>query len=240
MPSEGQRLNTDVLDRPQAADTRSPAAKRVPAGGRDGPHEPEMDKSELDSWPGEHAAVVTAGTILRWALLLMSLAGVGAAGGFVAADYADEVYAARSEIAFDLRSLDWDSSERFLATQAVIARSRTVLKPIGAALSVDLKELEDHLEVATIGSSGVVRLQYASENGPLALDVVRALTDRYLAELRMFDKTESTGHWVLTRAFLLDDPIAPQPLRAAALGALAGLVVGVAVVLLRALARSTR
>ena len=140
MPSEGQRLNMDVLDRPQAADTRSPAAKRVPAGGRDGPHEPEMDKSELDSWPGEPAAVVTAGTILRWALLLMSLAGVGAAGGFVAADYADEVYAARSEIAFDLRSLDWDSSERFLATQAVIARSRTVLKPIGAALSVDLKE----------------------------------------------------------------------------------------------------
>ena len=56
----------------------------------------------------------------------------------------------------------------------------------------------------------------------------------------MLDKTESTGHWVLTRAFLHDDPIAPQPLRAAALGALAGLVVGVAVVLLRALARSTR
>lgn len=240
VPSGTRRLSQGALDPPDFANARGPASRRLDGGRHGALEDREADGSELHSRFGEPGNVVDARAILRLALLFMLLAGVGAAGGFAAAGYVDKVYAARSEIAFDLRGLDWDSSERFLATQVVIARSRTVLSPIGAALGIPIQELEDHFEVEKIGASGVVRLQYADESGALALDVTRALTNRYLAELRAFGGKESTGHWVLTPAFLLEAPIAPKPLRAAALGALAGLLVGVAALLLRALVRPTR
>jgi uncharacterized protein involved in exopolysaccharide biosynthesis len=238
--NEAHRLNAGVLDRPQPADPQSAAARLVAAAQRGPLDHRETLESRPEVWSDDPAPAVDAGAILRSAVLLILLAAVGAAGAFAAATYADKVYAARSEIAFDLRGLSWDSAERFLATQAVIATSQRVLEPIAAALGLQVKEIEEHLEVEKIGSSGVVRLQYADKSGPLALDVARAVTDRYLAELSVFGGRESTGQWVLSPAFLLDEPIAPQPLRAAALGALAGLVVGIAGLLLRALARPAR
>jgi hypothetical protein len=237
VPRDVRRLNTDFPDSSKPAGYLDRGAKLVDAGR---PVDQETDGSKPEPPSDQLSTVVDARAILRLVLLFVLLASGGAGGGFAAAGYLDKVYAARSEIAFDLRDLDWDSSERFLETQAVIARSRTVLSPIGTALGIPISELEAHLEVEKVGASSVVRLQYADKNGSLALEVVGALTNRYLAELRAFGGRASTGHWVLTPAFLLDAPVAPQPLRASALGALAGLLVGIAVLFLRAVGRQPR
>jgi capsular polysaccharide biosynthesis protein len=239
-PSDVRRPNGGSPHTSDSEKYRGTGAKSVDAG-RDGARaDRETDRSKLEPSSEQIYTVVDARAILRLALLFMLLASVGAAGGFAAAGYLDKVYAARSEIAFDLRGLDWDSSERFLETQTVIARSRTVLSPIGTALGIPVQELEGRFQVEKIGASSVVRLQYSDKSASLALDVVGALTNRYLAELRAFGGRESTGHWVLTPAFLLEAPIAPQPLRAAALGALAGFLVGVALLFIRAVVRQPR
>jgi uncharacterized protein involved in exopolysaccharide biosynthesis len=177
-----------------------------------------------------------------WRLVALSifLIAIAAAGAYAVSSVGERIYAARSEIAFDLRDLGWDSSERFLSTQPVIANSRAVLTPIAAAFGIPVSDLEERLSVETVGGSGVVRLQFAHSAEVVALEITRAITTRYLAELTAFDQVDPIRRWVITEAFLLDQPISPQPLRAAALGAVAGLALAAGVVLLRVLTWSPR
>lgn len=171
----------------------------------------------------------------RLAVLSVVLIAVATAGAYAVSSMGEKIYAARSEIAFDLRALGWDSSERFLSTQPLITKSGAVLAPIAAAFGIPISELEDGLSVDTVGASGVVRLQFAQPSGTLALEITRAITARYLAELTAFDQVDPIHRWVITEAFLLEDSVSPQPLRAAALGAVAGLALAAGVVLLRVL-----
>lgn len=177
-----------------------------------------------------------------WRLVALSicLIAVAAGGAYAVSSVGEPIYAARSEIAFDLRDLGWDSAERFLSTQPLIANSRAVLAPIAAAFGIPIGELEAGLSVETVGGSGVIRLQFAHPAGAVALEITRAITARYLAELTAFDQVDPIRRWVITEAFLLDEPILPQPLRAAALGAVAGLALAAGVVLLRILTWSPR
>jgi uncharacterized protein involved in exopolysaccharide biosynthesis len=84
-----------------------------------------------------------------------------------------------------------------------------------------------------VRSSGVMRLQYADRDAQTALGVVRAITDRYLVSLRNGELVEGGGHRLLTPASLLPEPVSQTPLHAAVLGAMAGLVIAVAGVILR-------
>jgi capsular polysaccharide biosynthesis protein len=179
--------------------------------------------------PGQ--AVIVA--IWRLVTLSILLIMVAAAAAYAVASLGERIYAARSEIAFDLRDLDWDASKQFLATQTVIAKSRYVLMPIASVFRLPVQDLETRLSVEIVGDSGVVRLQYADVSEGQALDITRRITARYLMALTEFEQLKPASRWVLSEAFLLDDPISPQPLRAAALGALAGLILSAGIVLIR-------
>ena len=170
--------------------------------------------------------------IARLAACSILLISVSAAGAYAVAARSQPVYAARSEVAFDLRSFGWDASERFLRTQPLIARSRNVLNPIAAQFDMPVANLEERFSVEPVGASGVIRLQFANPGKTLALDVLRALTARYLAETSAFDQTGPTVRWIITEPFLLAEPISPQPLRAAALGALGGAVLAAGIIML--------
>lgn len=169
----------------------------------------------------------------QFALLLLVpvlLAGLGS--GAVSA-LSPTVYGARSEIVFSLRDMGWDLAERFLATQLVIAESGTTLAPVAGQFSMRLSELRDDLHVDVVRSSGVMRIEYRHTDAATAEAVVKTITDRYLVALREFEQVEGGSHRLLTPAQLLEDPIGPKPLRAFAIGALAGLAIAAAALVLR-------
>jgi capsular polysaccharide biosynthesis protein len=166
------------------------------------------------------------------ALLVLPVA-VAALGAFATASLSDPVYAARSEIVFDLRRLDWSGAERYLETQKVVVSGRTLLAPIAETFDLPVLELERDLRVEKVGDSGVLRLQYRHPDPTLAQAVTKAITDRYLLVLREFERPDATSHRLLTPTFVLEQPVAPQPLRAAAIGAVLGLALAAAGVVLR-------
>ena len=198
-------------------------------------------KAEAAARPRDRRpAPATYRMIARLAACSILLVAVSAAGAYAVAARSEPVYAARSEVAFDLRSFGWDASERFLRTQPLIAKSRNVLNPIAAQFDRPVADLDERFSVETVGGSGVIRLQFADPRKTVALDVLRALTARYLAEISAFDQAGPSVRWIITAPFVLAAPISPQPLRAAALGALGGLVLAAGVIMLWTLAWPAR
>lgn len=171
------------------------------------------------------------------ALLLVPVL-LGAFGSFIISALSPTIYGARSEIVFSLRNMDWNLAERFLGTQLVIVQSRTTLGPVAQQFSIPISKLKDDLTVEIVRSSTVMRIEYRHHNAAAARDIVNAITDRYLLALREFEQVEGGSHRLLTPALLLDDPIAPHPLRAAAIGALVGLAIAAAAIVLRAQVRA--
>lgn len=156
-----------------------------------------------------------------------------AAAAYGVASQQDEVYAARGEVILDLRRVDWGAADRFIEAQVVIGSGHTLLRSTADQYDLALSQLEDDLEVYEVDGSGVLRFQYANRDPQVALDVLRGLLDRYLVQLRQFEQREGGSHRLLTAPFVLEEPVRPRPLRAAALGAVAGLALGGLAVFLR-------
>lgn len=165
-------------------------------------------------------------------VLLLLPALVCAAAAFAGVMALDKVYAARTDILFHL-TRSGDLAERFLATQAVVARSNAVLQPVAAELGVPVDRIDRELSIEFPKGGAVMRIEFASPSATAALDVVKLVTQRYLTALRPIEAAEGATHQVLAAPFLLDDPVWPKPLQATVLGALLGLAISAALVALR-------
>ncbi|MGK9170250.1 hypothetical protein KXR53_28370 [Inquilinus limosus] len=148
---------------------------------------------------------------------------VSASAAFAIASVSQKIYAGRSEIVLDLRNLGWDTAERFVATEVAVAQSRAVLAPVAEMFGVPVRDLERRLSAEPIRNSSIVRLQYEDANPARALDITTAITKRYLLELERLASQEEMRLQALTPPFLLDEPVSPKPLRAAAIGAVVGM-----------------
>jgi uncharacterized protein involved in exopolysaccharide biosynthesis len=169
---------------------------------------------------------------VRLVALLIVPALLGAAAAYGGSTLLDKVYAARSEILFHMTRPD-DHAERFLATQAVVAQSRSILGPVAAELGVPTERIEEDLSIGFPRGSAVMRLEFAAHSQTAALDVVKLVTQRYLNALRPIEAAEGASHQVLVPPFLLDEPVWPRPLQATALGGLIGLAISAALLALR-------
>lgn len=198
----------------------------------------ESRRAELPDEDGPERGEDRAGSApprrTRWPIFLAAAAVPLAAGtAYVAAALGEPLYAARSEVVFHLRDLGADAAARFLATQALTAQSRIVLEPVAARLGVPAGVLDEQLSVEVLPGSNVMRLEHAHRDGAVALATVQDVTGRYLTLLRDVEMIEEASHRLLTPAFVLDEPVAPRPLRAAALGALVGLALVAGVLVAR-------
>lgn len=228
-PLRSLTTTDDEPDRPRSASS-APRLRSVPPAS-----EPP---------PARAAEETTAPAPGRWtsvrliALLLLPVV-LAAAGAYLVASRIEKTYAARSEILFHL-ARGGDVAERFLATQSVVAQSRAVLTPVARKLLVPVEALEERLKVEFPKGSSVMRLQYADPDGAAALDVVRAVTDQYLTALRQIEVAEGGGHQLFVPPYLLDEPVWPQPLQAAAVGAAVGLAIAAAALVLVQQSRAAR
>jgi uncharacterized protein involved in exopolysaccharide biosynthesis len=197
---------------------------------RDGEARP-LDEAKRRERSGEPSS---PGRAVGWrliALLILPMI-VGALGAFAVASRDRPVYAVRSEVMSDPRQLTWDSADRVLATRIVVAQSPALLVPVAEALHMPVGDLAGSFTAETVGNSAVIRLEYRNPDRTLALNVVKALTDRYLATLREFEPRDSTPPRVLTPSMVIGEPVAPKPWRSAALGAAAGLAFAAAAIIL--------
>jgi uncharacterized protein involved in exopolysaccharide biosynthesis len=160
-----------------------------------------------------------------WKLVILFILPVlvAALGALVAASQSKPVYAARSEVLLDLRRLTWDTAERVLATDIVVAQSRALLQPVAETYQIPIQDLQRDLSAELIRNSSVVQLQYEHATPSLALAITRVVTERYIATLQEFASEEMQPR-ILTPPFLLEEPISPKPLRAAAIGAAIGMM----------------
>lgn len=183
--------------------------------------------SATDSPAGRPAA--GRGRFLLWlgllCLLPVLLAGTAA---YVAANYLDEVRAGRSEIMFHLPELAGDAANRFLATQPVVARSYPVVEPVARAEAMPVDDILDNLDVTMVQGSTMMRIEYHDVDSDRIVRVLEALTIGYLGLLRDIALIEGASHRLLSAPYLLEDPVGPRPLRAAAIGAVVGLAVAFA------------
>jgi hypothetical protein len=172
---------------------------------------------------------------LRMQLVILAMAPilVGSLIAFVVASLSPTLFAARSEIVVNVATMDWSRAERFLATQLVIAKARTTLEPISVANKIPLRDLQRDVKVELIGSSDVIAIQYANSDPALALDVVKALTAQYLLNLRDYEQVGNDGHRLLMPATQLEDPVSLKPSYAALIGAIVGVAIGMAGIILR-------
>lgn len=182
--------------------------------------------------PAEAAPAVRPRPSLGLLALLILPALACAAAAYGGAMLLDKVYAARTEILFHL-TRSGDHAERFLATQAVVAQSRTVVEPVAAELGVPTERIEKDLSVGFPRGSAVMRIEFSAHSQTAALDVIKLVTQRYLQALRPIEVAEGASHQILVPPFLLDEPVWPRPLQAAALGGLIGLALSAALVALR-------
>jgi capsular polysaccharide biosynthesis protein len=232
--------SNDVLDVPMPPSARTRRSRKAGSRSADArrqiapAEQPRAEASEADG-PVVDKTVPPLRPGVRRQLTILAIAPilVATVGALILSALSPNLYAARSEIVFDVRRLGWDSAERFLATQVVIAESQSTLSPVAAAFELPIRELEKNLQVEIVSSSGVMRIQYENHNAQTALDVTKALTDRYLVSLREAEQLDGGAHRLLTPAVPLEDPVSTTPLHAAVLGAIAGLVIAAAGVILR-------
>ncbi|MGK9230433.1 hypothetical protein KXS07_01965 [Inquilinus limosus] len=172
------------------------------------------------AWPSSQSNRRRAWQLI--ALLILPVL-VSASAAFTIASLSQKIYAGRSEIVLDLRNLGWDTAERFVGTEVAVAQSRAVLAPVAATFGVPVRDLERRLSAEPVRNSSIVRLQYEDANPARALDITTAITKRYLSELERLASQEEMHLEELTPPFLLDEPVSPRPLRAAAIGAVVGM-----------------
>jgi uncharacterized protein involved in exopolysaccharide biosynthesis len=135
-------------------------------------------------------------------------------------------YGAQTEVVFDLGDRG-EIGEQYLATQAVVVKSRAVLEPVARAFGLRYEDAEDRLDVSFLRGSAVLRIQYTDPDRAKALAVLEEIARNYAAVLdgnAIFKRTRIP----LVAPFVLDEPVWPKPTQAAALGAALGLALGIA------------
>ena len=106
---------------------------------------------------------------------------VGIIAGFLYAEAQPDMWAAEAEIVLEPRSSQID---RFLATEVVWIASSTVIDRAASAVDLDRDYINEHLNVSTIDASTAVGVQFVDEDPELAIAVVTAVVDSYLADVR--------------------------------------------------------
>ncbi len=146
--------------------------------------------------------------------------------------------------------------QREMTTQQVLLLRRPLIEEAAAAVGRDPESLLDDVSVETVEDSAVLHLQVRDRDGERARETVQYLADHYLEsagqpppappapeapEAPDAPAAPDIGTLrVLGEPWVLDEPVAPEPLRAAAAGFLLGSVLVVVLLLLAGRQRNAR
>lgn len=163
----------------------------------------------------------------RFAAMMMLPILIGTAGGYFGARHMTPIFGAESEIMFAQRDRA-EIAEQYLATQALIAQSRTVLQPVASDASTPLAQVQENLSIDFPKSSAIMRIRYIDEDPAHAFDMLQAIIEQYMALTGGSRSDERIVRQLLVPPFNLDEPVRPKPLQLAAIGGVIGLAIAIA------------
>ena len=177
---------------------------------------------------------------LFWiAVLLIVPIVVGGAVAFAASSLSTRIYGAQAELILRPQQ-SGDMAEKYLNTQPVVATGHTVLQPVSTSLGIPTEAIEKNLSIDFPRGSTVMQFQYSDADQSVAVNVLGAILDQYLSILAQMELVDGSTHQLLAPPFLLDRPVRPRPIQAAAIGAAIGLAISLGAFALIQLFRSSR
>lgn len=131
-------------------------------------------------------------------------------------------------------------TQRQVTTYADIVRSPYVLEPVIEELGLDVtaQELAESVVARAKPDTVLIDLTVDHTDPEVALAVTEAISEQVVDTLSELDRTKGSSEspvsaTLIAEATLAPEPVAPQPLRNVAFGAIAGLVLGLGLALLR-------
>lgn len=121
---------------------------------------------------------------LRYVLLAVVAAALGAGGGYGLAQQETELRAAQAKVFVPVNAVgatEQDRTERRLGTQVARIESRDLLLPIAEANAVELGTLEDRVDASIEGVTEVIRIEVRDESARRALRMTSQVVDTFLA-----------------------------------------------------------
>jgi hypothetical protein len=122
--------------------------------------------------------------LLRLGSIGLAITFLGLIIGYVVGRSGPDVYAARSEVLYEIsqeRPTGFLREDRSLTTQLALMRSRSVLNSVATATGMRVEDIESALTVALVGgSSEIIRVEVQHPSSAKALAIVTAVIDRYL------------------------------------------------------------
>ncbi len=118
-----------------------------------------------------------------------------------------------------------DAVDRQLATHRVLLLRRDDLDEVARAVGRDAEGFADDVSVEVVEGSSILRIEVVDENRRRAEQAAQRLADQYTGTAGRLASSSGIGEVrVVDPPTALPDPVGPQPLRAAAAGALTGAV----------------
>jgi uncharacterized protein involved in exopolysaccharide biosynthesis len=122
--------------------------------------------------------------LLRLGGLGLAITFLGLIIGYVVGRSGPTVYAARSEVLYEIsqeRPTGFLREDRSLTTQLALMRSRSVLNSVATSTGMRVEDIEAALTVELVGgSSEIIRVEAHDPAAANALAIVTAVIDRYL------------------------------------------------------------
>jgi uncharacterized protein involved in exopolysaccharide biosynthesis len=180
------------------------------------------------------SALHRPGALLALALVVL-LAAPAAVAALLNAQQPSEYAAVVEVIHQPEENSTVEGVDREMATHSVLLQRRTLLQEVAPSAGRSTDDLADDLSVEIVDGSSVLRVQLVDTDPDRAQSTLEDLVDRYLASADRLAETSDIGRLrVLAPPGVLDEPVGPQPARAAAAGLLLGIfLAGVLLALLR-------
>ena len=170
---------------------------------------------------------LTLGDLTRLAVrqafpvILCALAGVGVAFMLT------PEFAARVDIMIHMQQ-PGDAVVRYHSSQAVIIKNRSFLAPIARDLQVEPDDMERSLIVDFPKGGDIMRIEYSDHDPGFALEALKRIVLSWQTAALPVELEESAAHQIVAPPAVLSEPVFPQPLQFAALGAAIGVFLSMA------------
>lgn len=170
---------------------------------------------------------LTLGALFRLAIrqafpvILFAAAGVGVAFMLT------PKFAARADIMIHMQQ-PGDAVVRYHSSQAVIIKNRSLLAPIARDLQVEPEDMERNLTVDFPKGGDIMRIEYSDHDPGFALEALKRVVLSWQTAALPVELEESAAHQIVAPPAVLSEPVFPQPLQFAALGAAIGVFLSLA------------
>ena len=125
------------------------------------------------------------------------------------------------------------SAKSLVDTYAIIIKGNTVLYEVIDELNLDLDydELAEKISVSAVNSTQIMKISVTDPDPNLAADIVRSISE--ISPDEIVDAVEAGSCKVISQVETTDEPVSPSVLKNTALAGIIGLVLAIAVIVIR-------